>query len=208
MLHMMLTGSTAQEVDDALHPADLARWNTSTLMQYVRRKLDGGPFIANGTAALILPLYGQDNLHQSPEYQLTTMVSDLRAICPLNELLKVMTLTFDSPVYRYVVNRLPPQKIESDNGGMYAFHGADLYAFFDTLSDYAESMSEQDVQFQDRLQKHVLEFVGTGQLAAWSAYPNSIALLSEDLDFIPEYNPGACELWKTKGFLPEYAWMN
>ena len=167
---LCIAGSAAQEVDDVPVPPNLGAWNFSMYENHVHLKLDPfGPGVA--TSALIYY-----DCHRTPEYQLSSMVTDMRALCPLNDLLEIAASKFTQPVYRYIVERIPTQRIESENAAMYAFHGVDLYAFFDTLSNFAESTSEKDLQFQKVVKSAVLEFVHSGQIQGWEAVPHGTGL--------------------------------
>lgn len=192
-------------MDDIPVPPDLGAWNFTAYDKHVHNKLDPFSTDANGIATSALIFYSH---HRTPEYQLTSMVSDIRALCPLNDLLKVVASKYDAPVYRYVVQRLPDEKIESENAAMYAFHNVDLYAFFDTLSNFAESTSLKDMSFKKVLQSTVLEFVRTGKLDGWQLYPTGLAVLSDSRDLLGTFYQDKCEFWRAKDFLEKFAWMN
>ena len=203
---LLLLGSSAQEVDDHPSPAEVGAWNWTTYLHYVKQQL--GVFDQSGDhqSYLAQSMYAKNEW--SPEHQLTSMVSDMRAICPLNELLSLQGIHGRRPVYRYVTWRFPDGVVQSYNGAVYAFHAVDMYAFYGTLYSAAEMTSKRDMQYEQLVQKTVLEFASAGKLSDWQSFQNATAVIEADVNFVEDYNRDKCDVWRLKGIFPEYAWMN
>ncbi|XP_035214010.1 neurotactin-like, partial [Stegodyphus dumicola] len=103
----LLIGTSAQAVDFWPGPEDLHSWTWSQYRKYVTTSVDSfDPRVSQQT----LQLYNttqlfDDNL--SPELLYTTMVSDIRQTCPVNDFAEKLSTALSSPVYRYVVTSRP-----------------------------------------------------------------------------------------------------
>lgn len=150
--------------------------------------------------------------HISPEFQMTSMASDIRANCPNDVLALHAASSLQSPVYRYVVTSwpsVPVHPVKLPFPAKYSFHMWDVFAFFGFIPDYIKQPSQSDISFQQMVQREVLSFVKTGSPATgeWGPYPNSVALLGNSTEFTRAYNPVQCEFLLQNGFF-SYSWIN
>lgn len=149
---------------------------------------------------------------EDAEYQLTSMITDIRSICPTEDLVNAMSRSFESPIYRYVVTSTPSKPI-NQNGYIkkYAYKGWDLLNFFYTTPFYLDTYTRQDEKFSDNLRKAVFEFVHDGKISRWNdwqIYPESTALLHSQMQFVTKYHERECRFWGRQGFVPEFTWIN
>jgi len=86
-------------------PKSLNRWFETTYVDYVHQRFV--PFIDNSDIPAvdeILRLYSVNlSTAVTPELCVTSLVSDMRATCPLDEMARVAASVSQSPVYRYQV---------------------------------------------------------------------------------------------------------
>jgi len=83
-------------------PRSLNKWFEYD--DYVRQRFM--PFIARHdvtTVEDIIQLYGVNSSTATPELCVTSLVSDMRATCPLDEMARVAASVSKSPIYRYQV---------------------------------------------------------------------------------------------------------
>lgn len=207
----LLSGTTAQEADIGSRPEKLTRWTwyTSEYQRYVYSGLK--PFGAHvaETALALYPPYVS-----TPEHQLTTMVTDIRVTCGTNYVTSIIAASMTSPVYRYVVSYIPSYPVPLPYTGKLmccAFHGIDALAFFGTFHKLFKRSTYHDFQFEQNLQREVLNFVYSGHpfTAEWASYPFSTALLTEQTQVLlgENYHEQECKFWLEAGFFP-YSWIN
>jgi len=82
-------------------PKSLNNWK---YVDYVHQRFL--PFIDNsdiGTVDEILRLYSINSSTATPELCVTSLVSDMRATCPLDEMARVAASVSRSPIYRFQV---------------------------------------------------------------------------------------------------------
>ena len=156
-----------------------------------------------------LTLYPPDVV--TPEFQYTSMASDLRVNCPSDVMSTVMASTFNSSVYRYVVTSRPSVPVYAEGAfpASYSFHMWDILAFFGFIPDYIANPTTDDIAWQKNVQNEVLTFVRNGvpSTSSWKPYPEVTAALSHVTTPTPAYNPVQCEFWLNNGFFA-YAWIN
>ncbi|GBL90899.1 Cholinesterase [Araneus ventricosus] len=103
----MLIGTSAQAVDFWPGPEDLRSWSWNQYRKYVTTSLDSfDPRISQ----LTMQLYNTSHVYDdepSPELLYTTMVSDIRQTCPVNDFTDMLSSVTNSPVFRYVVTSRP-----------------------------------------------------------------------------------------------------
>ena len=150
--------------------------------------------------------------YKTPEYQFTSMSSDVRENCPTDVLATYASSTFTSAVYRYVATYPPSQPVHA--GGInfassYAFHAWDVYTFFGFVKDYIKNPTAEDLQWQQNVRDEILSFVHHGypKSSAWLPYPAVTANVSSKTSALSAYNPVQCEFWLQNGFF-SYAWIN
>ncbi|GIY49154.1 uncharacterized protein CEXT_277821 [Caerostris extrusa] len=95
--------------------------------------------------------------------------------------------------------------------GIYSSHLWDAVAFFNQIHHYIDSPTDEDHQFQDIIQKMVLEFVKSyGSHVTpeeWLKYPNSVALINTNITLVDSYHKTKCKFWSANG-LTDYAWVS
>ncbi|XP_052777949.1 para-nitrobenzyl esterase-like [Mya arenaria] len=205
----VLIGTTSHEVDLEPIPQEVGNWTwaDNKYQDYVRNALH--PFGAV-VAKTALKLY-QENV-QTPEFQLTSMVTDLRSTCGNHYLALVMATSFTSPVFRYIAGYAPsiPMKAFGEMlPAQYAFHGIDMFAYYKTMGLMIDNMTDADRQWEVNVQQEVLSFVSTGIpfTADWGMFPGRTAVLSENTTVTAGYHTAECLFWLTNGFF-SYSWIN
>ena len=97
-------GSADQANDVKPMPTSLTEWIKTTYVDYVHQRFQ--PFIDSSdipNVDEILRLYSIDTSTATPELCATSLVSDMRATCPLDEMARVAANVSQSPVYRFQV---------------------------------------------------------------------------------------------------------
>ena len=134
----------------------------------------------------ILALYSHQ---ETPRFQLASLTSDLRALCPMNDVIKVASATFKSPVFRYVIKA--------------AKSGTDLAAFFNT------SASRENGSLTNLLHETVQQFVKAGSINKWPVFSNGTIMISkEGVQIIKQYKAKSCDLFRQRGLFPLYSLVN
>ncbi|KAK3579730.1 hypothetical protein CHS0354_008870 [Potamilus streckersoni] len=163
-------GSTAQEVDMA-PSINFTGFTWEDYNHTVRKSL--GTF-GNTIATMGLKLYPPG--HITPEYQYTTMTSDVRVGCATDYLSLVAAKSFKSPIYRYVVTAWPskPMKAFQLHASPYSMHTMEMFGFFGSFDQMLEQLSPSDVEFQNNVRSEVISFVLRGHPNAsnWLPYPS------------------------------------
>ncbi|XP_052807894.1 para-nitrobenzyl esterase-like isoform X1 [Mya arenaria] len=202
----LLIGSCANEID--YNPVERTM-NTWTWDQYVRHVNAKMGTFGNLTLETALRLYPVNR--STPEFQLTSMASDIASNCPNDVLAQYASSTFKSPVYRYVVTSTPSVPVHAVGipfPASYSFHMWDIFAFFGLIQDYIKEPTLRDIQWQRNVQKEVISFVRTGKpTSEWGTYPDVTALLSDVTELAKAYNPAQCEFLMKGGFF-SHAWIN
>ncbi|XP_041837097.1 para-nitrobenzyl esterase [Melanotaenia boesemani] len=208
-----LVGTTEQEADFSPPADNISAWTWGDYRWFVTDKLRS---FSQDLPREALDLYPSSapcpTTDRCPERAYTTMVSDIRATCPNNDLAWRAAAALSSPVYRYVVTHTPSRPVNTSSSllpysSRFSFHSLDVMAFFGGLElILGKPLSKQDRSFQDLITHHFVSFAKTGRME-WPEYPASTALLSETLKPVHNYSSARCELWKENG-LYAYAWMN
>ncbi|KAK2193495.1 hypothetical protein NP493_12g08010 [Ridgeia piscesae] len=192
----LLIGNMAQEVwGDAKMPSTWDDYDA-----YVRHKLD--PFQAN-MSEMAVQLYGHDQA--LPDYQLASMVSDLRAICGVDEIAKVAASVFKSPVFRYVA---APHMLDTKHNTTYAFRGMDALAFFGGVKAFTSKPTDNDRKFVKNIRDVVAQFTSNGQIPGWETFPTKTGIQTLSIQLPGVFKPNACRFWRENGMFPEFAWIN
>ncbi|KAI0242626.1 Cholinesterase [Lamellibrachia satsuma] len=191
----LLIGNMAQEVrSSAGMPTNWADYD-----ERVRHKL--APFQAN-MSEMAVHLYEHE---VSPEYQLTSMVSDLRAICGVDEIAKVAASVFKSPVYRYVAS---PHMLNTTHNTPYAFRGMDTLAFFGGAEAFTSKPTKRDRKFAKNIRDVVSQFASDGRVQGWETFPNKTSIQTLTMQLNGVFKQDACRFWRENGMFPEFAWIN
>jgi len=88
-------------------PRSLNKWYEMKYVDYIKQRFQ--PFVDNSdirSVERILRLYSVDlSTAATPELCVTSLVSDIRATCPLDEMARVAASVSQSPLYRFQVCR-------------------------------------------------------------------------------------------------------
>ncbi|KAL1006979.1 hypothetical protein UPYG_G00080110 [Umbra pygmaea] len=210
-----LIGTTEQETDFSPPYKNISIWTWGDYRWFVREKL--GPF-GEDLLKDALDLYPDSAFcptpDRCPERAYTTMVSDMKATCPNNDLAARAAVALKSPVYRYVVTHTPSQALNISNDlftfpSRFSFHALDCLALFDGLARaLGGHFSPKDQAFQDLFTKNLVHFAKNGKMEiGWPEYPAGTALLSHILSVVHNYSDHRCQLWEQNDFY-RYAWVN
>lgn len=203
----ILSGTCANEVDFMPFDFTISNWTWTQYKDHVTTKMNT---FSRDIAQNLLKLYPTDSI--DVEYQLTSMISDIRANCP-NDVMALQASTyFKSPVYRYVVTYWPSSPVHAVGipfPAKYSFHMLDIFGFFGLMPDYIKTLQTSDLEFQRNIQNEVLTFVKTGHPAFinYSTYPEMTLILTTETGTQNAYNPVHCEYLLMNGFF-DYAWIN
>ncbi|KAL3890269.1 hypothetical protein ACJMK2_002557 [Sinanodonta woodiana] len=148
----------------------------------------------------------------TPEYQYTTMTSDVRICCAIDYISFVASETFKSPVYRYVITGWPSKPVKlpfMEYSARYSMHAIELFGFFGSFDQIIKPLSLSDIEFQNNIRSEVMSFVLDGHpySSDWLPYPLSVAKVSQSTQVVSSYHPAECSFWLTNGFF-SYAWIN
>lgn len=199
----LLIGSSAQAVEYWPCPRNLYQWTWEDFRRYVGTSLNSFTLETYRQASEMyqVPSEAMDtnsnnknwassnqSTNKDPIETYLTMVSDIRQICPINELSESLR-RHHNIVHRYIVEWRPSGQLSASmsqpanscglevdemksetnnnsgngNGGehkpRYAFHYWDLLAFFGFQFDPNLKPTEQDLRFQEQVRKMVKEFV-------------------------------------------------
>ncbi|XP_043938472.1 liver carboxylesterase 1-like [Protopterus annectens] len=209
----LVVGTTQQEADFSPSYPNISTWTQSDLEWIVKANLD--PY---GTEISTEALQAYDiskmctTTDRCFEKVYTTMVSDMRSTCPMNDLAGHAAEALSSPVYRYVVTYNPSQETKdlflTDFKSRFAFHGLDIFGFFGALDFILGETTVDDRNFSRLFQKYFAHFAKNGLMPdEWKTYPNKTALLSSSFSTVDKYYPGRCAIWKKNSF-DSYAWIN
>ncbi|KAL4233675.1 hypothetical protein ACF0H5_008356 [Mactra antiquata] len=203
----LLVGSCANEID--FEPTDMTinTWTWNQYFDHVNKTIGTfGDHILN----MALMFYPPNQI--TPEFQLTSMASDIRANCPNDVLSMYAASNFKSPIYRYVVTSWPSVPVHAVGipfPASYSFHMWDVFAFFGFIPDYITKPTDTDIAWQRNVQNEILSFIRTGKpfTDSWKTYPEVTANFSSTTEVLSAYNPTKCEFWLQNGFF-SYSWIN
>lgn len=205
----LILGNVAQEIDDR------PKKHFQTFKQfkdYAKRKLL--PFLGNNLSTFedIFDSYKMETSNKSAQYFYTTMVSDIREVCPVEYLSVTAAKYFTSPVFRYVATSTPSHGIHLPKGNpQYSFHIWDLLAFYDFPRPFKYKPSERDTKFKRDLRTEFNHFLHNGKVKshAWLKHSKTTAVFSnKGLEIISKiYHKKKCKFWLINGFA-SYAWAN
>ena len=205
-LHFM-PGSCANEIDFEPTYMDLNNWTWTQYDEHVQKSIGSFGNLVYKTA---MTLYPSGVI--SPEYQFTSIASDIRANCPNDIMAMYAAATFKSQVYRYVVTSWPSKPVNAVGipfPASYSLHMWDVFAFFGFIKDYIKNPTMADLQWQQNVRDEVLSFIHLGHPKSdtWLQYPEVTANFSSVTKAIPAFHPVQCAFWLQNGFF-SYAWIN
>ncbi|XP_076304030.1 neurotactin-like [Tachypleus tridentatus] len=157
----IVIGSAAQEI--GLWSGDreyLNTWTWEDFTVYVRQKLDT---VDTNLTNAVLDYYVRNS--STPKMQFYTMVSDVRAVCPIQHLTKKASDQLESSVYSYIIDYISSKAIKIANKTLpqVAFSGLDIIAIFDLLHKYIPEPTDADIKFHRIIQELFYTFVHTGK---------------------------------------------
>ena len=213
----LISGHTSQEADINLEPREALLWS----WQNYRNYLVDADLVSHN----IETIYDFYPNKISPAYQITSMVSDIRVICPGTQLANVARDYLLVPVYRYIVMTRPSKPIiftdtldtikasvDDDileNTLHYAFHGWDLMSFFGTIPDYIDDPSNGDTVFQQRIRSAIFDFVTSHSISDWPVFSSeSTVIIDDSITFKHRYKGDECQFWKNNQLWPRYQWIH
>ncbi|KAL8587513.1 hypothetical protein ACOMHN_000919 [Nucella lapillus] len=142
----------------------------------------------------------------TPEYQYTTMLSDIRMTCPSQVSADLASRKFRSPVFRAVITSSPstPVNLLNVSAACYSFHGWDLMVFFGDFAAFGFHPTAEDLQFQKLLRQQMMSFAREGrpEAAVWDVSRMCTALLSDHVFPVEHYRKSRCEFWLKNKFVP------
>ncbi|KAG8431812.1 hypothetical protein GDO86_019822 [Hymenochirus boettgeri] len=208
-----VVGTTLQETEFGPLYSNISQWTEEDYRWFVKVHLDtfGGTLTKEA-----LTLYPTSEHCADPtrciEKAYMTMVSDLRATCPMNEVARQAKDVFSSPVYRYVVTYSPSKPAQITGlftyNSWFAFHMLDAIGFFGSLDYALGTTTEADRDFQRLMRQYFLHFAKEGKMPdIWPEYPNATALLSRELTAHSDYRADQCAFWERNDMF-QYAWIN
>ncbi|XP_076459937.1 neurotactin-like [Babylonia areolata] len=144
----------------------------------------------------------------TPEYQYTSLVTDVCLTCPVHLLASAAaagatssaSTRRHSPVFRGVVVASPssPVNLLNVSSARYAFHGWDLLVFFGHFQAFGFRPSGSDLKFQKVLRQQVMGFAREGrpQAPVWEPTgAGCTALLSDHVFPAEGYERFRCKFW-------------
>lgn len=215
----MLLGSTAQAVEYWPCPRNLHQWTWADLRRYVSTSLNS--FISN-TFTAANDLYKIPNANGSscnqakgPKETYLSMVSDIRQVCPVNELSRNLNELHGSrSVLRYIVEQKPSAPVatltdEPTSQVEFAFHNWDLMAFFGFEFEDKFKPSEKDLIFQRNLRELIRKFAHQHQEELVSKDKSDFLIFAENNQVTEtnEYKREECSMWQ-KHLGQYYAWVS
>ncbi|XP_070544212.1 para-nitrobenzyl esterase-like [Ptychodera flava] len=206
----LVVGTTAQESDWLAHDLSLNEWTWDHYTSYVTERLDT---FGKDITEKALKLYEYNEVNDTPELTLTTMISDIVSVCGNAKVAEHAAKSLQSPVYRYVTTWRPSEPFSYLGLSWkprYAFHLSDIFAFFGFLPHYIDNPTEEDMQFQALMQKTIVYFAREGVMPPefkWPEEPNGVVLI--DTQVVPQkgYHEAECKFWMDNGFYA-YSWIN
>lgn len=204
----VLIGTTAQETNIGPQERDLASWNKTTYESKIREKLSA---FGDVITEMALRLYPVDS--KTPEYQYTSMTSDLRMHCGNDYASLILAKSFTSPVYRYVITYTPSIPVAytlyDTFVASYSAHTLDLFGFYGTMNSLVGKSSPADKAFELTMRREMESFIKTGRPLRywWKPFPEATATLYEDVYVSDGYHTWECQFWLANGFF-SYSWIN
>ena len=204
--YCMFVGTTAQAIDVLPLQSDIKSWSWEEYTQKVAVKLCEFPEL---DVTRVLKLY--PTCVETPEYQYTSMASDVRLSFPNDELAYNMHKSFKSPIYRYVSTSRPQVPTELFGVALkarYEAHGWDLYGFFGAIKElYTPTKADDD--FETTIRREIIHFAkyGTPYSKSWKSFPRRTALMDSQLGIVHSFQRKQWKFWSKTG-LYAYAWKN
>ncbi len=202
-----MSGTTLEETDADWWTSagvEIENWTEEQLRTFVASKLDS---FGKNITEKCLELYPfEENARRS----LVRLITDSKATCGNNYLTEKAAHALESGVFRYIVTSRPSRPIHAFHAphpAKYAFHGWDLFAFFDEISYWTGAPeTTSDTAFRMVMQEIVMNFVREGAPLnpAWREFPRT-ALLAETITFEDHYLKEQCDFWFENNFF-NYTW--
>ena len=201
-------GTTADESDFDwwnLGGPDLEKWTQEELNTYISSKLDSFGVDITKRCLQLYPLA------ENARATLNKIITDARATCGSHLVAEKASSAFASRVFRYYVTSKPSRPVYAFGlpfPAEYAFHGWDIFAFFEEIPYWMNgaSPSNADTEFMKVIQENIMHFVHTGvpKENEWTEYPRT-ALISDSLSYADNHLGEKCAFWLSNGFF-NYTW--
>ncbi|XP_060069553.1 para-nitrobenzyl esterase-like [Ylistrum balloti] len=204
----LVIGTTTNEIDFYPSLLTMSTWDWSEYKKQVSHHLTTFGANLDEEALRFYPINAS-----SPEYEYTSMASDIRVGCPTDYMARVISTGMNSPVFRYVVTSQPSKPVHAlgySFPSSYSFHLWDIFAYFDTIKDYIKPPASSDRSFQETIRREILSFVRTGApfTKSWQPYSHGVtSLLSENISVVSNYKKETCKFWSQNGLF-SYGWIN
>ena len=209
----LVIGSTAQETD--LFPlVDVRNQTWDQFAAFARRKMKPFGLKAMNTTNV----FYIDGHVGDPEFQYTSLSSDIGVNCPNNVIgRKIAAGRKDTaPVYRYVLTAKPSHPMHSLGtpfAARYSFHTLDSIYIFNTTRGAlikGATPNEADAKLTRRLREDMAAFVRGGSILSWTTYPNATMEIADngvvrEIAGGRDYHSEACAFWENNGFF-KYSW--
>ncbi|KAB5575094.1 hypothetical protein PHYPO_G00216870 [Pangasianodon hypophthalmus] len=208
-----VVGTAEQETDFSPPMKNISTWTWGDYQWFLSEMLR--PF-GDDVVSQALRLYNSSSPcptnDRCPERLYTTLVSDMRASCPSNNLAKQAAEALKSPVYRYLVTYTPSKAADSSTWlpypSRFSFHMMDSLAFFGGLEMALGTVTSEDKAFQQTLTKYFIQFAKEGKMPEdWPEFPSQTAMLNQKLSVAQNPLAERCALWEKHSFY-SYAWIN
>lgn len=232
----LLIGSSAQAVEYWPCPRNLNKWNWSDFERYVSTSLNSFSADTYKTATLLYNVtshHDPQSSRASPKETYLTMVTDIRQLCPANELAESMRIR-QHRVKRYIVQTIPSSQPELSSPELsanhnaisqpdarnqedvmnlhprptFAFHTWDLFAFFGFQFDPNFEPSQRDLTFQTNIRQMVKKFVHDKPVEGDKS-DSLFAVYAKDarVEQVAGYKERECKMWRDH-LDRLYAWVS
>lgn len=108
-------------------------------------------------------------------------------------------------ICRYVMTEAKVPESVSDkylSGSRVSTHGSDFLMFF----HYGKDDTQEFREAKSRFRSLIKEFMETGKIAEWSAYPTVYAVSGDSDTISDDWTNSSCARWNF--YYPAYSWMN
>lgn len=226
----LLIGSALQATDFWLCPRNVYDWTWADFERYVSTSLNSFSADAFRAVSAIYCAKPENRTshddHRSPAEVYLSMVSDIRQVCPANELARQLRAR-GHRVQRYYTDVLPqaePTTIAHNrtkaSAPRFAYHGRELDAFFALASDTDAAASPVETRLRRHIRNIVNELVH--KLGSWASVANRTSnddlitskLLTRsadarqlDPDESREFKARECDMWRAQ-VGDAYAWVS
>jgi carboxylesterase type B len=197
----ILPGATAQGVVSVDNKEFMDWTDKNKYEAHVESKLGSFNVTIPGQA---MSLYNMTDHWQ--EY--STMLSDIRTVCPIQELADYVSKNFVADVFSYVATQKKTSSSESNGGlGGIAEKTIDISAIFGTYKPKEVADNTQELDFIRNMQNLFYTFVKTGKLPMDKDLTLGMYIVDDKI--VTQRNYPKCDFWKkAQNIVPTYANLN